>query len=157
MNSPGDWNLPEEWIDRRDPVAEIIEREEPFYHPDPERAAQTKMIEILNGFAVVVHRALNDPNATLRSVATAFYGPVYSLGLNIADGMSMTERAEQWGMTRAGISKNATLFCRAFQLEPSWYMKTENASITYSEARVESVQRNGAKPLPVPAPRGRSV
>lgn len=134
--------LPEEWIDRREPVDDI----EPEVSPaDAIRDARTKCVALLNAFAAHIESALLRPGATLQDVAIALYQPVYALGLNIADGTSMTERAQQWGVERASISKGATAFCNGNALPPSFYMKKETAQGAYRDARIDSIKECNQK------------
>ena len=55
-------------------------------------------------------------------------------------------------LTRAAISKHATAFCRANDLEPSLYMKPDQAADAYADARLESIAEENERTLP-PVPR----
>jgi hypothetical protein len=109
-----------EQIDRRMPWDDL----EPIPDSHDElRDAAIKYISIMNAFADRLERAITDPGATVRGVATMFYGMSLALGLNSVNGRSFTEIARAWNLERATLSKIATSFVAANGLEPSWAMK----------------------------------
>lgn len=139
-----DHSLPEEWIDRREPVDDL----EPIELESTKlRDARLKCVCLINAFASHIEAALLRPGATVQDIAVAFYQPVYALGCNICDGVSMTERSQMWGVERATISKGATAFCSGNGLPPSFYMKKEEAQNSYRGARVESIKCNQKRSL----------
>jgi hypothetical protein len=73
----------------------------------------------------------------------AFYQPAYAMGLNICDGVSVTERADILGVKRATLSKGMTAFCNGNHIPPSPYMKGEDAAKSYHDARIESIKQHG--------------
>src|SRR2546429_5640589 len=121
--------LPEEWVTRHEPVDDIEPRIMPA---DAIRDARLQTVRLLNALGNVVERSLADSSASVTGMAVAFWGAAYGLGLNCCDGMTMTERALSLGRERASISKAARNFVTANQLPPSWYMKVEGASDSYS-------------------------
>jgi len=146
----------EHLIDRKTAVDWLEPNENQF---DAIRDARVQAVRVLNGFGARIESALSRPGATLVDVATAYYQCAYALGLNSCD-LSMTERAEMLGIQRATISKGATAFCAAHDLEPSWAMKREGTADAYAEARRESIIRTNAKlngELPTVPNAGRSV
>jgi hypothetical protein len=130
--------LPEEWIDRREPVDDL---EPDIARADAIRDARKKGIFFLNAFGAQVEASLLRPGATVTDIAVAFYQVAYALGLNLCEGMSMTERAQAWGVERASISKGATQFCNGNGLPPSFYMKKEPAQESFRSARIRSIKQ----------------
>lgn len=134
--------LPDEWIDRRHPVDDI----EPIIPPaDAIRDARVKCIFLLNAGYSYIEAALLKPGTTVQDVAVAFYQSAYGLGLNLCDGMTMTDRSGIWGVERASISKGATAFCAGNALPPSFYMKKEDAQDAYRDARIGSIKKCNQK------------
>lgn len=134
--------LPDEWITPPNQINDI----EPEISPaDAVRDARVKCVQLLNAFAAHIEAALLRPGAQIKDVAIAFYQPVYALGLNIADGTSMTERSQHWEVERATISKGAIAFCNGNGLPPSFYMKDESAQKSYQNARVKSIKECNQK------------
>lgn len=115
---------------------------------DSIRDARTKCIALLNSGYSHIEAALLRPGATLHDVAVSFYQTSYAFGLNLCSGVSMTERAELWGVERASISKGATAFCAGNDLPPSFYMKKEEAQGEYRKARVGSIKKCNQKKSP---------
>lgn len=76
----------------------------------------------------------------------ACYQVAFALGLGLCTGQSMEAAAIRLGITRACISKGATMFVDAMNLPPSHYMKSTLARLTYSEARLDRVKRKRNKP-----------
>jgi hypothetical protein len=142
-------------IDRRMPWDDL----EPIPDEHDElRDAAIKYISIINAFSERIERAITEPGATVRGVATAYYSVALALGLNSIAGRSFTEIARLWNVERATLSKSAVSFIQANGLEPSWAMKKAETSIAFTQARLRSIaEHNGAELPPVPAVRGRSV
>jgi len=136
---PITWHHPLDDIDPRPNIA------------DERRADRMKYARLINALGSAVAGALSEKNATLQGVGTAFWGIAYALDLPCCDGVSMTERAAGLGVTEAALSRISTSFISANDLLPSSYMKREEASISYHEARLASVAKshngNGSRPL----------
>ena len=130
---------PEQWIERKTAI-DVLEPE--FNPSDLIRQAQRKTIELLNAVGNALERALARPDANVRDIAIAWWGPAYALGLNCCEGMTMTQRSERLGFERATLSKAATAFCLANDLEPSFYMKRADAADMYRDARLRAVERS---------------
>lgn len=118
-----------------------------------------RSVEILHAFAVQIEYALAQPDATLTTVAVAFFQAAYALGLPQCE-ESMTVKAAKLGVERATISKGAVAFCAANDLQPSWHMKKECSS--YTEARIAAIEHSGngngnGSALPTVPARGSSV
>ena len=139
IDANSDGLLPEAWIDRRTPV-HWIEPEIPQF--DQVRDARVQAVRLLNALGNTIERSLAASNATVTSVATAFWGAAYGLGLNACDGISMSERAADLGVERAAISKKARSFVSANGLAPSWHMKTEQAVDHYCSSRIAVIERS---------------
>ena len=135
--------LPDEWIDRRAPVDDL----EPIVlESDKLRESRLKCVCLINAAFSHIEAALLRPGATLTDIAVAFYQPAYALGCNICDGLSMTERADFWGVERASISKGATAFCSGNGLPASFYMKKEASQQSYRAARIKSIKKANRGP-----------
>jgi len=123
----------------------VIDDLEPLeISPADLREAAQKYVAIMNAFAAKIQTGFRDRNAEV-----AFWGCCYGLGLSNCEGVSMTEKAEQLGVTRATISKTARSFVEANNLKPSWHMKQETSN--YIESRLKQVaasngNSNGASP-----------
>lgn len=63
-------------------------------------------------------------------------GVVYALDLSAHKGMSMSSMARRMGVTRASLSNAAWTFTRANKLEPSRWMRSEEATKASRKARV---------------------
>lgn len=134
--------LPEEWIDRHHPIDDI----EPMPKAsDAIRDARVKCVQLINASFAHIESALLRPGTTIKDIAVAFYQPAYAVGAMVCDGMSMTQRAEFWGVERASISKGATAFCAGNDLPPSFYMKKEEAQSAYRDARIDSIKECNQK------------
>jgi hypothetical protein len=134
--------LPEEWIT---PAHQIDDIEPVPKASDAIRDARVKCVFLLNAVFSHIESALLRPGAGLKDVAVAVYQPAYAIGAMICDGLSMTERAEFWGVERASISKGATAFCAGNAMPPSFYMKKEEAQSSYRDARVGSIKKCNQK------------
>src|SRR6267142_268863 len=112
----GNYSLPEEWIDRRHPVDDI---EPNIKSHDAIRDAREQAVKLINAGFAHIESAICRRGSTVSDIAVAFYEAAYALGLNICEGMSMTQRSDAWMVERATISKGATEFCRGHRLSPS--------------------------------------
>src|SRR5262249_45354071 len=109
------------------------------------REVAQKYTAIINAVFRRIESGFIDGN--YRSVATAYWGCAYALGVSVCEGTSMTEKAEQLGVGRATISKAARTFIEANSLPPSWYMKKETDHYVKSRlAQVAASNGNGAGP-----------
>lgn len=142
LNLLQDHFLPEEWISRHHPIDDI---EPDLKRDDAIRDARVKCIILLNSGYSHIEAALLTPGANVQDIAVSFYQSAYALGLNLCAGISMTERADKWGVERASISKGATKFCEGNALPPSFYMKKEEAKSSYCDARIESIKKCNRK------------
>lgn len=102
---------------RRTPVDELEPLE---ISPADYREAALKHVAVLNDLIERIQAGFRNGNAEV-----AFWGCCYGLGTSNCEGTSMTEKAEQLGVCRAAISKQARAFIEANDLPPSWYMKNE--------------------------------
>jgi len=123
---------------------------EPHYWPDPideiepeivqadayREAAKIGLQLINNCLLFILKTPMN------RESRIALWQVAFGIGLPLCAGRSMTEIAEEIeklapgdGLTRACISKGATLFRRMNGLPPNAYMKDEESLGSYSEAR----------------------
>lgn len=136
-----EWTHPEH-VDHRTPIDEL----EPLHdaHSDM-RDFALRSVQILHAFANLIECAIAREKATVLDVALAYWQGAYALGLPSCD-VSMTARAVQLGCERASISKGSTAFCAANDLDPSWAMRREAATISYTKARVDSVKQSMALP-----------
>ena len=158
-----DENLHVELQDRRHPYVDVYEKE---VFDDELRNARLSAIALISAFASAIASSLANPNATLQSVAVAFWARALALGLPCCEGSCVTALALSLGVTRATLSKAMVEFAAAHQLPPSRWMKSELSRVSYAEARIEHVKSNGNgqcrahKPsqevFPIP-PRHRSV
>jgi len=151
--------LPEELIDRRGPWDEL---EPEDYPANSVRAAQIRAVALLNAFGASLESVLTDRNATMCDIKIRFYALCFGLGLNLIEGRTMSEVAQNLGVERATLSKIAVQFCQANGLDPSWHMKKSGTGRTYTMGRLESIARRNAKmngngKLPAIPKRGRSV
>ena len=135
--------------------SQIINDLEPETTQDDVRDARVQAVRLLNAALSHIEAALCEKSATLVTVACRFWSVAYGIGANCCAGVSMTDRAQTLGIERATISKGATAFCAANDLEPSWSMKRECARTSFAAARIQSIKRNGA--LPSVPPKGRTV
>jgi hypothetical protein len=124
---------PEEWISRRHPVDDL---EPTMLQSDAIRDARLQTVRLLNALAGSIEGAISKGN--IKGIQTAFWGAAYGLGLNVCQGVSMTQRALSLGVERAALSKRATSFCSANGLDPSFLMKRESY-LAYREARLEVI------------------
>lgn len=129
---------PAEVVDYRTPIDDLEPLEN---NADEVRMARVKAVALINSFAACIERALSAPEPDLRGVASAFWSAAFALGCNICRGSTMTDCAIRLGVTRATISKGARAFCSAHGLEPSYYMKREEASESYAVARLRSIEK----------------
>jgi len=121
------------WIDHKTPVDDLEPVEDSH---EALRDAAIKYTSIMNAYSTAMERAITAPNATVQRIASVHWQISYALGLNSCSGRSMTECARIWNLERATISKGATEFCRANDLEPSYYMKKESTQQSYRACRI---------------------
>ena len=153
-----DENLHVELQDRRHPYVDVYEKE---ILDDQLRAARLTAIALISAFASGIANSLSNQKATLQSVGVAFWSRALALGLPCCEGVSVTALALSLGVARATLSKAMVEFASANQLPPSRWMKSELSRVSYAEARVAYVSRNGHNgeangELPV-SPKHRSV
>ena len=67
----------------------------------------------------------------------------FALGSPICLGATMTAKGLELGVGKAAVSKGATSFCRAVEIEPSAYMLTKKAQRSYRELRNDQELRRG--------------
>ena len=91
------------------------------------REASERFMFILNRALLVITSAKN--------ARTAAWQVAYAMGVPCCEGVTMTERAKAIRVTRACLSKGAKQFQRANGLPPSAFMKSDEASASYAEAR----------------------
>src|SRR5262249_8269204 len=58
---------------------------------DEIRDARLRFLEIVTDWSAKIHRALSEENPSLASVAAAFYGPAFAVGVPCLEGISMSE------------------------------------------------------------------
>ena len=129
------------------------------------RSAHVEAVALINDFAAQLESVLARKEATINDVRVRFYGLSGALGLNIMDGRSFTQIADELGCSRASLSKLATEFCAAHALPSSFMMKSSGTMTSYQSARLDSIRRaNGQRRAPAPRgevfpvpPRHRSV
>ena len=105
---------------------------EPEKESTPYREAARAQVRIMNRALDFILQAENK--------ATASWQVAFALGLACCDGRKMAEVARFLGVGRACISKGARDFCEANGLEPSFYMKTEEATLSYKRTRESQLQ-----------------
>ena len=71
-----------------------------------------------------------------KDLEIAVYQVACGAGLDIAEGISMRERARQLNVKVASISNGSVNYCRAANLPPSDYMKSEESRHEYSKAQL---------------------
>lgn len=76
---------------------------------------------------------------TRDSVAVRWWQVQFAFGTLACEGRTMTSVAAELGVERATISKGATDVCRRCKMQPSWYMKNEDAAESYKESRKKQV------------------
>lgn len=59
-----------------------------------------------------------------------------AIGDSRADGISMTEFAKGWGVTKACVSQECVAICARLGIPPSQYMKTEKGREKFKESNV---------------------
>lgn len=91
------------------------------------REAGKEMLQLLN--AALAHVLVS------KHPATAAWQVAFGLGLPCCEGMSMDRVAADLRIERATLSKGAVNFCKAYNLPPSEYMRSEPARKAYRERR----------------------
>ena len=89
----------------------------------------------------VLHAAIA---ATSESQVKA-WGVMFAVSHPYCMGKSMSEIAARLKVSRASISNAATEFCKANNLPPSSYMKTEEAQDSSRQARLGLIQRHNER------------
>ena len=69
------------------------------------------------------------------------WGVMFAIGHPYCLGQSMSLIAQQLRVSRATISNAATEFCKAAQIPPSSYMKSEAAQETAKQSRIKSTTK----------------
>ena len=129
MASTDNYNVPEGWVERTEPW-ELIDGEWEDEPADLVRNARVQAVRLLNAFGSSLESVLSRPDCTVRDVKIRFFGICGALGLNLMDGRSWTELAAELGCERASLSKVATEWCAAHNLEHSFMMKkTETTTV----------------------------
>jgi hypothetical protein len=93
------------------------------------REAGKEMLQLLN--SAMAHVIMS------KHPSTAAWQVAFGLGLPCCEGMSMDRVAAELRVERATLSKGAVNFCKAYDLPPSEYMRSEPARQAY-RARRES-------------------
>ena len=91
------------------------------------REAGKEMLQLLN--SALAHVIMS------KHPATAAWQVAFGLGLPCCEGMSMDRVAAELRVERATLSKGAVNFCKAYNLPPSEYMRSEPALKAYRERR----------------------
>ena len=65
----------------------------------------------------------------------------FALGSPACMGITMVQKAQELGVGKAAISKGATAFCRAVDIEPSQYMLSKKAQSSYRTFRNEQEEQ----------------
>jgi len=86
----------------------------------------------------VLHAAIA---ATSESQVKA-WGVMFAVSHPYCMGKSMSEIAARLKVSRASISNAATEFCKANNLPPSTYMKSEDAQDSSRQARIQLIKRH---------------
>jgi hypothetical protein len=86
----------------------------------------------------VLHAAIA---ATSESQVKA-WGVMFAVSHPYCMGKSMSEIAAKLKVSRASISNAATEFCKANNLPPSTYMKSEDAQDSSRQARIQLIKRH---------------
>jgi hypothetical protein len=143
-NPDDDHWLPEEWITPAHQISDI----EPETSPaDQVRDARLATVHLLNDFAGMMLSAL-ERNHDARDGLVTLFGIAYAMGLNICDGMSMTERSDRLGVARATLSKIGVAWNQAHDLPPSFHQKSAEANQTFARKRREVVATSNGAELP---------
>jgi hypothetical protein len=117
--------------------ADILEPEES--REDVLRDGALKLLRAMNAAFAHIEHVFRRPNVTVKDVEVAFWQVAYPIGVSCCDDVTMTERAERLGISRALISRSATAFCRAQNIPVSVHMKCEESADSYREARINSI------------------
>jgi len=146
-------NLTESVVFTHHPIDSL----EPLTLPsDAIQNARLRFLEIITDWSRTVLNAFDSDEVTIQTVVPAIYGPMFAIGVP-GLGVSMTDVANKFGVTRAAISKAAIEFAERHALPPSRYLKSAESRETYSQARRLSIQRNGNGNGSHPPDNGRSV
>ena len=94
------------------------------------RECAIKMMRVMH--LAICHAIKSEVNA---------WGVMFAIGHPYCIGQSMSELAVKLKVSRATISNAATEFCKAAQIPPSSYMKSEAAQESAKQSRNKSKQR----------------
>jgi hypothetical protein len=115
-----------------------VENLEPETKPaDLVRDARCMAVLLLNDFAEEIRRALMDGGA--QQALVRLYGISYGMGLNICGEVTMSDRADRLGVSKATLSKIGRAWNDAHDLPPSFHMKAATSIASYREARLAAV------------------
>jgi hypothetical protein len=112
---------------------------EPKEGADEIRAAYVRCIVLINQFGSIMQEALEGKRASVDHALTRLYACGFALGCNFVGGTTLTQKAQQLGVSKALLSRHATAFLAAAGLEPSFYLKCTEARKTYAQRRREVV------------------
>ncbi|MEM6885417.1 MAG: hypothetical protein AAF571_10325 [Verrucomicrobiota bacterium] len=107
----------------------------PADHIEPEAPEMTDYREASLKMLTILERAMDHILYYEGNKEVASWQVAFAMGLDCCEGKEITSVANNIGVERATISKGATEFCRANDLPPSRYMKSEEATKSYREAR----------------------
>lgn len=120
--------LPQDVVVNRHPVEDL----EPLEDSNEYREAAKRFAFILNRALLMI--------MTAKSPRLAAWQVAYAVSAPVCEGVTMTDRAKTLRVTRAAMSKGAKQFQRACGLKPSSYMKSEQSTAAYSEARTRQLK-----------------
>jgi hypothetical protein len=72
------------------------------------------------------------------------YGLMFSCGLEVAQGVTMTEIGKKLGVTRAAVSKVSVWWKNFLGIHPSRYQKSPGACLSYSKVQTDDHWRHRA-------------
>jgi hypothetical protein len=125
FDDSGSFNDPASW-DAASYEAHPVDKLEPRETITQEyRECALRMLEILNSIDHFMSYPKQGPPREWLAVSLA-------LGLESTRGRSETAVAEEWGVTRACISKDVTRVLRLTGLDPAWGLKSADDRQTYS-------------------------
>jgi len=110
-------------------------------HPSRQQSEEDSELKIAQRrFRFVMDRAvahvLDSEDSELAAWQVAF-----ALGSPACMGITMVQKAQELGVGKAAISKGATAFCRAVDIEPSQYMLSRKAQTSYRTLRNEQERK----------------
>jgi hypothetical protein len=95
--------------------------------------------------ALAMMRVLHAAIAASSESPVKSWGVMFAVSHPYCMGKSMSEIAAKLKVSRASISNAATEFCRANNLPPSFYMKSEDAQDSSRAARLGLIQRHNER------------